>query len=287
MNSKYYKFIAVICCSIFAIIFSIAYSLNDTTFLIAFFFLMYLFYNLYKFSFKNTVHKSKRVHLNINDRHWLNEHIDFYRKLTKEDKTLFEHRLGLFLGDVVITEVGKEVPEKEVCFYVASSAIITFWGLPYWNYGELSEVLVYPDNFDLENKISNTGRVQGKVHDGGLMDSTMILSLPALVSGFKNFKDGQNVGIHEFSHLIDKSNGVIDGLPDGFNSEMTKKWNRYVDIEFEKIEKGKSKLNSYALTNKGEFFAVLMEEFRENPVRLKKNNADLYEVINRWIDLNR
>jgi Mlc titration factor MtfA (ptsG expression regulator) len=223
------------------------------------------------------IKRKARIQFNLNDRFWLMNNISFYKELSNSEKKIFEDRLGLFLAEIKITEIGKELPEKSTCFYVGSSAIITFWGLPYWNYGDLSEVLVYPENFTMENEINNRAGVQGKVHHGGLMDSTMILSLPALIDGFKLY-DSQNVGIHEFAHLLDKQDESIDGIPFMYSEEDRSIWSDIVEHEIRK-KRINSKIDRYALTNESEFFAVLMEVYRENPNRIKKKYPELYRIL--------
>jgi len=223
------------------------------------------------------VKRKARIRINLNDRFWLNQHILFYKKLSNSDKIVFEDRIGLFLAEINITEVDKEIPEKDTCLYIASSAVIAFWGLPYWNYGELSEILVYPSNFTDDNKLDIKGSVLGKVHHGGLMDSTMILSLPAVIRGFA-LNDGRNVGIHEFSHLLDKEGDGINGIPFMLTSEERLVWSKIVERELKRPGHN-SKLNPYAFTNKDEFFAVLMETYRENPNRIQKKYPELYDIL--------
>jgi Mlc titration factor MtfA (ptsG expression regulator) len=227
------------------------------------------------------VKRKSRVPLNLNDLHWLNEHIPFYKLLSKEDKVIFEDRLALFLAETIISEIGKEVPEKSTCFYVGSSAVITFWGLPYWNYGPLSEVLVYPDDFTLENQIDPKGNVQGKVHHGGIMDSTMILSLPSVIKGFSNALDGKNVGVHEFAHLLDKADKHIDGIPFMLNSSEREIWTTLVEKEFSSA-KVILNIDPYAFTNRSEFFAVIFEIYKENPDHLKKMYPELYGILKKY-----
>jgi Mlc titration factor MtfA (ptsG expression regulator) len=224
------------------------------------------------------VKRRSRIPLNLNDRYWLNENISFYKHLSKGEKVIFEDRLALFLAEIIISEVGKEVPDKSTCFYVASSAVITFWGLPYWNYGTLSEVLVYPDDFTMENEINPKGNVQGKVHHGGLMDSTMILSLPSLKAGFNNGVDGKNVGVHEFAHLLDKADKVIDGIPFMMTGSERQLWTAIVEKELTDDDQN-SKVDPYAFSNRSEFFAVIVEIYRENPDRLAKLYPELYAVL--------
>lgn len=224
------------------------------------------------------VKRRLRIPLNLNDRYWLNENITFYKHLSKQNKLIFEDRLALFLAEIVISEIGKKVPEKSTCFYVASSAVIAFWGLPYWNYGSLSEVLVYPDDFTMANEIDPKGNVQGKVHHGGLMDSTMILSLTSLKAGFNNGVDGRNVGVHEFAHLLDKADKVIDGIPFMLSASERQLWAAIVEKELASEDQN-SKVDPYAFSNRSEFFAVILEIYRENPERLAKLYPELYEVL--------
>ncbi len=232
----------------------------------------------------NLIQKPAKVFISLNDKHWLKERVDFYQKLPKSDRIVFEDRVALFLTDIIVTEIGKEVPEKSTCLYVASSAVITFWGLPYWNYGRLSEVLVYPQNFNDDNSLNEQGLVWGKVHHGGLMDTTMILSLPALEAGFKNPHDKQHVGIHEFAHLIDKANGTIDGIPEGMNQVDRAYWLQLCEEEMKNILKGSSDIHAYATTNKGEFFAVIVEYYKESPAILEKKHPEIFRILNAYFN---
>lgn len=228
------------------------------------------------------IKRKARIPISLNERYWLNEHIPFYRQLSRSDKKIFEDRIGLFLAEIRITEIDKDVPEKETCLYVACSAVIAFWGLPYWNYGELSEVLVYPNDFTRTNEISDKGHIEGKIHQGGLMDSTMILSLPSIIKGFE-LNDGRNVGVHEFAHLLDKEDNSIDGIPFIVSKSDRKSWASLVERELNS-RKHKSKIDPYAYSSESEFFAVLMEVYRENPNRLSKKFPELYDLLKVYFD---
>jgi len=46
------------------------------------------------------------------------------------------------------------------------------------------------------------------------MAGNIVLTRPALILGFTNSRDKQNVGIHEFFHLIDMADGECDGYPE-------------------------------------------------------------------------
>src|SRR5690554_5134263 len=95
--------------------------------------------------------------------------------------------------------------------------------------------MVYLSNFDMDNTLNKHGVVNGQVLNGGFMNNNMILSLPALVKGFQIDNDKKNVGIHEFAHLLDKSNGSIDGVPEYLGEEDKKIWIQLMKDAMDKI----------------------------------------------------
>lgn len=226
--------------------------------------------------------RKQPIKLTANDIFWLERYIPFYKELKSSDKKIFRDRVGLLLSQVQITEIDREMPQKSTCLYVASSAVIAFWGLPYYNYSDLREVLVYPSNFEYDNKLSKLGSVQGKVYHGGLMNNTMILSLPALISGFSIANDKKNVGVHEFAHLLDKADGVIDGLPYNMCEKDREIWSGLAEEAIKEIKIGKSSIPEYGSSSNAEFFAVLVEYYKECPQLLKLKHPELFAVLERY-----
>ena len=116
----------------------------------------------------------------------------------------------------------------------------------------------------------------------GAMNRIMILSKPDLLGGFRNPQDKRNVGIHEFAHLVDKSDGTIDGLPMvGLDRAAIGPWIELVRRKMNEIERGKSDINPYGLTNEAEFFAVATEYFFERPGVMKRKHPELYAMLSR------
>lgn len=149
-------------------------------------------------------------------------------------------------------------------------------------------MIIYKDNFNSKYNIDSNYSIQGKVHDDGVLNNLMVLSYKSLKNGFEYSKDGQNVGVHEFSHLLvlDKSDGAFDGIPIGLPKDLHKVWLELFEKEIKKIKRNKSKLDKYGASSKVEFFAVIMEEYRENPKRFKKNQPELYKIIEQWTSVN-
>ena len=58
-------------------------------------------------------------------------------------------------------------------------------------------------------------------------------------------------------------------------------WLKMMHQEMRDIKKGKSDIDSYALTNEAEFLAVVSEYFFERPDALEKNHPELYDILSK------
>ena len=145
-----------------------------------------------------------------------------------------------------------------------------------------------PDRFNHELQVGREdSRILGMVGNGS-MAGKMLLSKPALHYGFINSNDRKNVGIHEFSHLIDMTDGDCDGLPLSLiNHAYSAPWFDFVHQKINDIYKGKSDIDEYAATDKREFFAVATEYFFERPKLLKTRHPKLYDALERFYRQNR
>lgn len=217
--------------------------------------------------------------LRESDRRLLMEHVQFYQQLDPADKQRFEQRIMAFLADIRIEGIGIAV-EPIDRLLIASSAIIPVFGFEDWKYKNLSSVLLYPDTFNKDFQFEGGERsILGMVGEG-YMNGQMILSRSALLQGFSNTSDKENTAIHEFVHLLDKSDGATDGVPDNLmKHEYTVPWVKMIHQEMQNIEKGRSDINPYAITNEAEFFAVVSEYFFEKPKQLKAKHPQLYQML--------
>ena len=210
----------------------------------------------------------------------LQENVHFYNALTPKEKKRFEQNVQIFLAEKQITGIKTEVDDK-IRLLVAASAIIPIFGFKEWEYDNLGEVLIYPSSFTKDFKQEGSGRnVLGMVGTGPML-GIMILSKPALIEGFMNPKDGKNVGIHEFVHLIDFMDGHFDGIPNLLEKKYALPWIDMIYEEMAKITSGKSDIEPYGATNKIEFFAVASEYFFEKPSQMKRENPELYKMLTR------
>ncbi|WP_018618386.1 zinc-dependent peptidase [Spirosoma luteum] len=206
----------------------------------------------------------------------LQEHVAYYQSLSDEKKRLFEERVNRFLHDVRIEGVETTVDDVDKVL-VASSAIIPIFGFDDWYY-PLTNVLLYEGSFNKDYQTTGEGRnILGMVGEGGALQSTMVLSKPALHEGFANENSKGNTGIHEFVHLLDKADGATDGLPEHLmEQEYVKPWLKLIHRKINEIKADQSDINPYGITNEAEFFAVVSEYFFKRPNLLREKHPKLF-----------
>jgi len=209
----------------------------------------------------------------------LRSRVAYFNALDDEQRNRFRNVVKVFLDETRITGIRTDVDETTRVL-VAASAIIPTFQFEDWEYSRLGEVLIYPDSFDDRYKVEGDGprNTLGMVGVGNL-SGVMILSKPALHTGFDITSDKSNVGIHEFAHLIDGADGAIDGIPPGTPPEVAAAWIEWVAQELANAPQKRSHIRPYAYTNEAEYFAVLVEYFFESPQTLKQKNPELYDML--------
>jgi Mlc titration factor MtfA (ptsG expression regulator) len=211
----------------------------------------------------------------------LGKEVQYFSKLSTSEKLRFTNEVNDFLKGVRITGVGTDVTEVDQVL-VAASGIIPIFAFPNWKYPNLNEVLIYSDDFNEafeQHGNAANRKIMGMVGDGA-MNRIMILSKSALRAGFSNKTDKENTAIHEFVHLMDKTDGAIDGIPELLlGKAYVKPWLELMLKEIAAIKKNKSDINPYGTTNQAEFFAVAAEYFFERPQLFQEKHPELYAML--------
>jgi Mlc titration factor MtfA (ptsG expression regulator) len=209
------------------------------------------------------------------------KNVIFYDALSNDQKKVFETRVMTFLHHVKITGIKTEVLDEDRLM-VAASAVIPIFGFPNWNYPNIREVLIYPDSFNEDfqfEKNAEGKQILGMVGNKH-MDGVVILSKKALRLGFQNETDKKNTAIHEFVHLIDMSDGNVDGIPAVImDKQYAMPWVDLIHKEINRIYENESDINPYGATNNAEFLAVISEYFFERPDLLEKKHPKLYALL--------
>ena len=219
--------------------------------------------------------------------HILQDKVSFFRQLNEADKQVFAQRVQLFLATTDIEGYSVDVDDTDRLL-VAASAIIPVWSFPEWHYFNLKKVVLLPGSFNDEFVVGQPdSNIQGMVGTGP-MYGKMVLSKPALNYGFSNSRDKRNVGIHEFTHLIDMADGDNDGFPERLKEHsFSIPWFDLARQKIKAIENQDTNINTYGATNHLEFFAVSSEYFFERPKMLKRKHPALYDALEAFYQQDR
>lgn len=204
---------------------------------------------------------------------FLSSHYALYRRLPRPLRERFESDVSIFLTEQRITGIGIEASE-ELKLLVAASAVTLSVGWPDYEWSQLSEVLLYPDDFDRDYRFGER-EMAGQAHPWG----TIILSVPSLLRSFNVPDDGYHVGLHEFAHLLDVEGTHFDGIPPGLDSRRAEEWVALQKREIEQLREGRSVLDPYGAESPVEFLAVAVEAFFERPLDMRQSHRQLYRML--------
>lgn len=209
----------------------------------------------------------------------LSQHVLFYQQLDADGKLRFENRVQKFLRTTRITGIKVTVEDIDRVL-IAAAAIIPIFSFDDWEYSNINEVLLYPGAFTKDFQVEGGGRDTLGMVGNGPMQHVMILSKQNLRNGFLNNNDTSNTAIHEFVHLIDKSDGSTDGLPEVLlRHSYALPWLHQIHKEIQKIHSGNSDINPYGATNEAEFLAVAAEYFFKQPQLMSEKHPELFKML--------
>ena len=246
-----------------------------------------IFYFLFREPAKRKFREFKFKRIPKKWRSFLARRVAFYKDLEPAEKKRFQKRVKDFLEHVKITGVDTDV-KLEDKLLVAASGIIPTFGFKTWDqYPRLREVLLYPDSFrmgDFEHRsdvgaAAGASRMAGGMVGGGYMSGKLMLSKRALRRGFSS-NGPDHTGIHEFVHLLDMADGTTDGVPEYLlENTYLIPWMEMMREEMQAIQKGRSDIDDYALTNRAEFLAVAAEYFFKQPDKFAEKHPKLFALM--------
>lgn len=150
-------------------------------------------------------------------------------------------------------------------------------GLGYEPYRYVHRVTVAETTFVLETR-EGTVRLHGAAESGG----HVALSWSEVETGTEWDDDGRNVVYHEFAHVLDGYDGVVDGRPEVGGEAEHAIWAEAVGSAYRRRRRGKRRrqlIDQYGATSPIEFFAEATEVFFEKPIELAAQDPPLYEAL--------
>lgn len=153
-------------------------------------------------------------------------------------------------------------------------------GLGYEPYRYVHRVTVAETTFVIESH-QGARRVRGAAQHGG----HVALSWSESEIGFARDDDGRNVIYHEFAHVLDGYDGVVDGRPDLDDGAARARWTAAAGASYRRLQTAGGRrrrrmlIDAYGATSPVEFFAEATEVFFERPDELAARDPDLYLAL--------
>jgi hypothetical protein len=229
--------------------------------------------------------------------------VPFYRQLDVTESQRFEEEIQFFLAEQRIYPLRAATPEETAQLWrhfpgglteehrvlIAASAATLLIGRPDWRLPTVRDIVIYPMPFAMDTyELSEWGDTVGKVHASG----PIILSLPEVLRAYPERSQSEgptpdvtsNVAIHEFAHVLDfmGSDGRAGGVPSLLSPLDQARWQRQLALEHGRILAGSSVLHPYGTRSDAELFAVAVESFFMDALRLRTLHPDLYQMLSEF-----
>ena len=227
----------------------------------------------------NSLKQKKGQELTSEQRSIIETNIGLYHWLPKHLIAPWEERIICFLEEFPITFMKKEMPTEEMRILVAAEACLLIVNRPLSDYRHLKAIHLWEDEIN-GNKNARGNATRFEIN----------LSWNYLKQSIRKARDGHNLTLHEFAHLIDfADDGIAQSIPVSRNSKDFKQWQELVNDEHKKLMKAYEGGKNYSIRayggyesikgDKPELFSCGTSAFFERGSRLKRECPAVYNVL--------
>ena len=218
----------------------------------------------------------------------LEHNIEIYRNLPMPLRLRLRRMIKQFLHQKHFSGAGGLEITDEMRVTIAAQACMLQLNRKGALYPRLRYIIVYPTAFVVNRAQADASGVTSEARRGLLGESwdngKVILAWDNVLHGARNFVDGQNVVLHEFTHQLDSETGTADGAPLLAGASSYRSWAAALSGEYRVLQRKarrgrRSLMDHYGATNPAEFFAVATETFFEKPARMAEHHTELFEVL--------
>ena len=234
----------------------------------------------------NLLKQKKGQKLTSDQRSIIINNIGLYKWLPEDLIAPWEERIFCFLQEVPITYMNKEIATEEMRILVAAEACLLIVNRPLSDYRHLRAVHLW------ENEIKGNLNARGSA-----TRFEVNLSWNYLKQSIKKARDGHNLTLHEFAHLIDfADDGIAQSIPVSRRSKDFKEWQKIVDQEHAKLMKAYESGKNYSIRayggyesikgDKPEIFSCGTSAFFERGTRLKRESPKIYDAFKKFYGID-
>ena len=234
----------------------------------------------------NSLKQKKGQELTSEQRSIIETNIGLYHWLPKYLIAPWEERIICFLDEFPITFMKKEMPTEEMRILVAAEACLLIVNRPLSDYRHLKAIHLWEDEIN-GNKNARGNATRFEIN----------LSWNYLKQSIKKARDGHNLTLHEFAHLIDfADDGIAQSIPVSRNSKDFKQWQELVNDEHKKLMKAYEGGKNYSIRayggyesikgDKPELFSCGTSAFFERGSRLKRECPKVYLAMKEFYGID-
>lgn len=201
----------------------------------------------------------------------------YYSRLSPELKEKFIGRTKEFLNEKTFLIKSNE-PFIEMPVLISAAAIQLTFGLDKYELPHFQYIRIFPEEyFASDNSL--------RVLAGHVYGNTITLAWNHFLKGFEEYDDGVNLGLHEMAHalyfqLVEADSARSRKFADNFNEVMQEG----AEVYELKHSDPSELFTQNAYRNLQEFWAESVELFFERPSDLRRENADLYNVLSELLN---
>lgn len=218
--------------------------------------------------------------------------VRFYPALPPAQRDRLHRLIAQFLAEKEFWGSQNLTVTFEMKVYIAAYACLMLLGLPRLGlYPTAREVIVFPSYFGESIEcIAPDGRTI-VIHDHYIGQTwrrgPVLLSWDHIDPAARGMMTGHNTIYHEFAHVLDLLDGEADGVPPLESVDLLPAWQRVMRTEYESLVAAdrsgrRSFFDPYGAQDPAEFFAVVTEQFFEQPRRFQRLHRALYGQLRQF-----
>ena len=155
------------------------------------------------------------------------------------------------------------------------------------DFAGVQSILVYPNEYAVpDGRQRQEFSIVGKSARLGeaWYRGPVILSWAAVLENSRDLGGGENLVWHEFAHQLDMLDREIDGTPPLADRAQYRQWTDVMTAEHRRLRASARSgqptlLDPYGTVNEAEFFAVATECFFDQPIEMRQQHAELYQLF--------
>ena len=233
-----------------------------------------------------SLEKNRGKKISFKQRQIIRSNIGLYGWVPSELVGPWEERIITFLKSFPITLERKDEATDEMKILVAAEAALLIVQRPMSDYRHLRVVHLWKDQIDGQESALGTAN-RHEVN----------LSWKYLKMHIRKARDGHNLTLHEFAHLIDfADDGMAQSIPVAHGTSCFDEWKQVVDIEHERLMKAYESGKNYSIRayggyecikgNKPELFSCGTSAFFERGARLKRESPEIYNLFKKFYGID-